>query len=95
MVIYYLTLVGLSPSSSWPLNDPLCEVFFKDNDAEWLAEAHWDTQRTVCIIWWYGLRVTGPLPALIRGRAQRLTVDADSPDSSGHCEGQLLGRLWG
>lgn len=72
----------------------LCEVLFEDNDAEWLAKAHWDAQRTVCIIRCYGLRATGPYPALIRGRAQWLTVD-DSPDSSGHCEGQILGRFWG
>lgn len=33
-------------------------------------------------------------PGLIRDRTQGLKVDVDSPDSSGHCRGQLLGTFW-
>lgn len=42
----------------------------------------------------YSLRRKHHSPALIRDRAQGLNVDVDSPDSSGHWRGQLLGMFW-
>lgn len=96
-VIYYLTLADLSPSSSWPL----CEVFFKANTA-CLGTGLREAQRALCTAQCCGLGVIGlsSLPrkhhslALIRARAQGMNVEVGSRDSSGHWQGQVLGRFW-
>lgn len=87
MLIYYLTLVGLSPSSSLPL----CKVFLKDNDAKCIVECfgiHRErcAQTSIMVsesLDLYSLRRKHHSLALIRDRAQGLSVDVDSPDSSG------------
>jgi len=99
MVIYYLTLVDLSPSSSWPL----CKAFLKDNDADCLVRVLWDAENTLHktsimvseSLNLYSLHRKHYSPELIRDRAQGLHVDVDSPDSSGYWRGQSLGMFWG
>lgn len=86
MVIYYLMLVGLSPSSFWPLHDPLCKVFLK----RCFLGKHFGTHRERCAqssvtvsesLDMYSLHRKGHSLALTRGRAQGLNVNVDSPDA--------------
>lgn len=93
-VIYYLTLAGLSPSSSWPL----CKVFFKTNNTDCPGTGLRDAQPSVVVLESLGLY---SLPrkhhslALIRARAQGMDVEVDSHDSSGHWQGQVLSMFLG
>lgn len=93
-VIYYLTSVCLSPSSSWPL----CKVFSKANNTDCLGTGlRMLCTAQCCVLESLGLH---SLPrkhhslAFIRARAQGVNVELDSHDSSGHWEGQGPGMFW-
>lgn len=103
MVIYYLMLVGLSPSSFWPLHGPLCKVFLKQcflgkrfgMHRERCAQSSATVSESLDM---YSLHRKGHSLALIRDRAQGLNVNVDSPDSQvtgqvryGVCFGKISG----